>query len=190
MITRLKRYVLRPSGTAAALLTLATAAGSAQETGLIADLLRDIGEVEEKLVGLARAIPADKYDWRPGAGVRSVGEVFMHVAADNYLLATGAGAAAPAATGIKAEDYGTVQAYETRKLARDAIIAELEASFAHVKKTMSGPAGGRLSDKVKLFGQDFTIQQLWILEATHLHEHLGQAIAYARSNAIVPPWSR
>jgi hypothetical protein len=23
----------------------------------------------------------------------------------------------------------------------------------------------------------------------HLHEHLGQSIAYARMNAVVPPWS-
>ena len=31
---------------------------------------------------------------------------------------------------------------------------------------------------------------MWIGATTHLHEHLGQLIAYARSNGVVPPWSR
>lgn len=190
MIRRPGRIFRSPTAIATALLLTGATAARAQDSGLIADLLRDIGEVEQKLVGLARAMPADRYEWRPREGVRSVGGVFMHVAADNYLLATGVGAVPPAATGIRGEDYATVQAYENRKLDRDAIIAELEASFAHVKKAMTGPAGAELSKKVRLFGQDMTVQQLWILEATHLHEHLGQSIAYARSNGVTPPWSR
>lgn len=55
---------------------------------------------------------------------------------------------------------------------------------------MSGTPADKLGTSLKLFGQDFTVQQLLILATTHLHEHLGQAIAYARSNGIVPPWSR
>jgi hypothetical protein len=31
---------------------------------------------------------------------------------------------------------------------------------------------------------------MWILTVGHLHEHLGQLIAYARSNNVVPPWSK
>jgi uncharacterized damage-inducible protein DinB len=175
---------------AAAVTAVLPAPAAAQQPTIVADLLRDIGEVEQKLVALAKAMPADRYGWRPGEGVRSMGEVFQHVAADNYLLAAGAGTAPPSSTGIKAEDYGTVQAYETRKLDRAAVIAELEASFAHVKKAIEATTAARLAEKVRLFGMDFTVQQLWIMETTHLHEHLGQSIAYARSNGVVPPWSR
>lgn len=39
-----------------------------------------------------------------------------------------------------------------------------------------------------MFGQSFTMQQGWIMATTHLHEHLGQMIAYARSNGVKPPW--
>ena len=31
---------------------------------------------------------------------------------------------------------------------------------------------------------------LWVRLVTHMHDHLGQVIAYSRANAIVPPWSR
>lgn len=155
---------------------------------LASDLMKDIGEVETKLVGLAKAIPVDKYGWRPGQGVRSVGELFMHVSADNYLIPAAAGTPAPAATGVKGDDYKTAMAFEKRPLDRDATIRELEASFAHLKSALG--ATGDMGKTVKLFGQDHTLQQVWILTATHLHEHLGQAIAYARTNGVVPPWSR
>ena len=43
---------------------------------------------------------------------------------------------------------------------------------------------------MKLFGQPFTMQSAWVLGTTHLHEHLGQLIAYARTNGVKPPWSQ
>jgi uncharacterized damage-inducible protein DinB len=156
---------------------------------LSSDLLKDIGQVESKLVGLAKAIPADKYTWRPGEGVRSVSELFMHISADNYLIPAAAGTPAPAATGVKGDDYNTAVAFEKRQLDRDATIRELEASFKHLKGALAS-ADANMGKTVKMFGQDFTTQQVWILATTHLHEHLGQAIAYARTNGVVPPWSR
>lgn len=166
-----------------------TGAGT-RRVGLTADLLTDIGEVEQKIVGLARAIPADKYSWRPGQGVRSVGEVLMHVAGDNYLLPAALGHAASPATGIKGDDYKTAQAYERRQHDRDSTIAELERSFAFLKTSLTATPTARLSAPVSMFGQTSTVQRTWILATTHLHEHLGQLIAYARSNGVVPPWGQ
>ncbi len=162
---------------------------SAQSGGVMADLLSDIKEVEEKLVGLAKAMPEASWNWRPGTGVRSVGEVFQHVAADNYLLPAMLGTAPPAATGIVGTDYKTVQAYETRKVDRATVVADLEASFAHLKKAMQAQQASALAEEKTFFGRKSTTQQVWILTTTHLHEHLGQAIAYARSNNVKPPWS-
>lgn len=45
----------------------------------------DLDTLHTKFVALANAFPADKYSWRPGPGVRSVGEVFMHVASEFYV---------------------------------------------------------------------------------------------------------
>ncbi len=180
---------------AAALLALPVLPLSAQQSPgttptVVADLMADVQQVREKLEGLAEAIPESSWDWRPGEGVRSVTEVFMHVAADNYLLAVPLGAPAPASTGIVAEDYGTVQAYESREATKAEALAELRASFDHLDRAMASVDGADLAGTVQIFGQEFTGQAFLILTTTHLHEHLGQMIAYARMNGVVPPWSQ
>jgi uncharacterized damage-inducible protein DinB len=155
----------------------------------VPDLLEDVKQVHSKVVALANAIAAEKYDWRPAQGVRSVGEVFKHVIAANYLLPAAVGVPAPDATGIRANDNASAAAFEARPLDREPILAELEKSFSHVEMAMSDPRG-RPSATVKLFGADKTVEQVWMFAVMHLHEHLGQLIAYARMNQIVPPWSK
>ena len=94
-----------------------SAAPMLQAQGSLAnDLLKDIGGVETKVIGLAKAIPADKYGWRPGQGVRSVHELFMHIAADNYLIPAAAGTPAPAETGIKGDDYKKFVEEDTKRI--------------------------------------------------------------------------
>jgi uncharacterized damage-inducible protein DinB len=188
--------VAAPLATAAAQQTTTTSPPDAKRasvtvtSGITADILVDIMQVQRKMLALARAIPADKYDWRPGTGVRSVNEVLMHVGSDNYLLPAAMGFAADPSTGIKGDDYKTAEAYEQRKMPRDSAIAQLERSFAHLNRSIMATPASRLGEKVSMFGQTFTVQQMWLMTATHLHEHLGQLIAYARSNSVTPPWSQ
>lgn len=156
---------------------------------MVDHLLTQTNDARDKIMGLAQAIPEEDYGWRPMEGVRSVAEVFQHVAADNYLLPAIAGLPAPDATGIILEDYSTVQAYENRTATKDEIVAELGASFDHLA-TAAGLIRSDLDAEYQAFGSDFTGGSLWTLTVTHLHEHLGQAIAYARSNEVVPPWSQ
>jgi uncharacterized damage-inducible protein DinB len=171
------------------LTALALSAGAQQASTVVADLRADVEEVEKKMLDLARAIPEDKYAWRPTAGVRSVGEVLLHVAADNYLIPAAIGFPADPATGIKGEDYKTALAFEKRAMNKAATIAELQKSFAHLKKALSDTPDARLNQPVSMFGMNLTTQKAWILTTTHVHEHLGQMIAYARSNGVAPPWS-
>ncbi len=157
---------------------------------LVITLMRDVEGVGDKFVALAKSMPADKYDWRPAAGVRSVREVLLHVASDNYLLPALAGSPAPAVTGIDLKDFKSVDRFEKRALAKDSVIAEVERSFAHLGQMMAKTRTENLGDMLSMFGQKSPVQDLWITTATHLHEHLGQSIAYARSNAVIPPWSK
>lgn len=178
-----------------ALATLLAAPATAQaqssaQPAVMASLLQQINSAEEKLVGLAEAIPDDRYGWRPGEGVRSVSEVILHIAADNYFLPTIVGVAAPAATGIQTGDYPSVQKYEGRTATKAEAVSDLRASFAHVRQVMEGVDGAALAQSHNVFGSQMTGLDVWVLTTTHLHEHLGQMIAYARSNDIVPPWSR
>jgi hypothetical protein len=69
-------------------------------------------------------------------------------------------------------------------------VKELEASFVFLKKAMQDMPEAGLAAKRQVFGMQLTGQGLWIMATTHLHEHLGQLIAYARSNGVVPPWSK
>lgn len=164
--------------------------GDASRPEVMSALLRDIAGVEEKLVSLAEAIPEERYGWRPGEGARSVSEVLVHIAADNWFLPTAVGAPAPDATGIKAGDYPSVQAYEARAMNKAEALATMRESFAHLRAVMEQADGDALAQRLNLFGSEMGVTDLWVLTTTHLHEHLGQLIAYARSNEIVPPWSR
>jgi len=174
----------------AAIISLAAPAAAQQRAGLMGELMKDVGDVQGKLTSLAKAMPADKYDWRPGAGVRSVSEVFLHLASDNYLLPSIVGFAAPAASGIKPTDFSTLAAFEKQKLSPDATVAAMNVSFAHLLKAMADTPDSRLDERVKFFGQDMSVRQVWVATAAHLHEHLGQSIAYARTNGVTPPWSQ
>ncbi len=174
---------------AAASVSPAAAAPTGSPT-VMADLLRDVSDVEKKMVDLAKAIPADKYGYRPSAGVRSVGEVVLHVAGDNYFIPAGMGTAAPAATGITPDKYETVEAYEKRVMSPDSAVAQMVASFAFLKGAMQAQTAASLTATNTMFGSESTGQQSWIGATTHLHEHLGQMIAYARANKITPPWSK
>ncbi len=166
------------------------AAQTSSTAPVVVDLMKDVDGAAKKFIALAKATPAEKMGWRPSADVRSAGEVFLHVASDNYLLPSGFGVAIPASTGINGSDFKTLTAYEKRALTRDQIVAELEQSFAHLKSAMEKTTSADLAKPVSMFGMNSTSQAMWILTATHLHEHLGQSIAYARSNGITPPWSK
>ncbi len=163
------------------------ASASAQD--VVADLHRDVNGVQQKIVALAKAIPATAYDWRP-PGARSVGETLLHVAGDNYLIPSTMGKPVPASVAIDAADPKSVGAYETRKQSKERIVAEVEASFTHLHEAMDLTTDANRSQTISFFGQPMTRQLALIFTATHLHEHLGQLIAYARSNNVVPPWSR
>lgn len=183
--------LLRSSLSAPLLLTVLVSPVAGQQAGsLVADLIRDVSETEKKAISLAGAIPEEKYRWRPAEGVRTVAEVSRHMAADNYAIPALFGVETPASTGIEANDYSSVQAYESRKSGKATLLEELAESFTHLKKAIAATPPEKLGETVTAFGEQFTRQQLLILAVTHLHEHLGQAIAYARSNGIVPPWSR
>jgi uncharacterized damage-inducible protein DinB len=70
------------------------------------------------------------------------------------------------------------------------IINFLKQSFDDAQKFLSGYSDTDYDTTVELPFGKFSKKQLLMLVATHAHEHLGQSIAYARTNHIVPPWSK
>src|SRR5262245_64516678 len=145
----------------------------------------DLDTLQQKFVGLAQAFPQDKYTWRPMDGVRSVSEVLMLAAFEAYTLIPNGFGGKPASLGPPEEMA------KLRTLTDKAqIVDHLNKAFAHVKKELESIDPATLTGTHKLFGRDMTTPQIATAIGGDLHEHLGQMIAYARMNHIVPPWSK
>ena len=159
-----------------------TAAPQAQNgkapAGWRAEFLANLDDVQEKILDLASATPAEKFSWRPSADIRSISEVYMHIAGGNYFLATFLGVPAPKMNGD----------IEKTVTAKADVLAELKKSFEHLRNAVAGASD--LEKPVKMFGKPSTYRGVEMTMLSHLHEHLGQSIAYARMNGVVPPWSR
>src|SRR6266481_719350 len=137
--------------------------------------------VSRQLVALAEATPAEKFAWRPAEGVRSMSEVYMHIALANFYLLRVTGPKRP--TEIK-------ENMEKSVTAKAEVIDWLKRSLEAVKTAHSGVKPDDLRRKVKVFGRDATVDGMYLRIIVHDNEHMGQLIAYARMNGIVPPWSK
>ena len=193
----LRSHIRTPRlATAIALASLVLAAGAtparAQTTitketaaAVKAAFSADLDNLQQKFVGLAQAFPQDKYTWRPMDGVRSVSEVLMLAAFEGYSFI-------PTGFGGKAADLGSrEEAAKLRALSDKAqVIDHLNKAFAHAKKEIEGADMAALTSTHKVIGRDMTTLQAAMFIGDDLHEHLGQLIAYARMNHIVPPWSK
>jgi uncharacterized damage-inducible protein DinB len=141
-----------------------------------ASLSKEAGTLSDKFSGLARVMTG-KYDWKPGEKVRSVGDVFNLIVTENGILAgtlTGAGGGRD---GAPITDPEKMQ-------------AALKTSYANLQKTIEGLSDSDLKAPVKLFGKEFTKESAIRYLFGDQHEHLGQSIAYARTNGVIPPWSK
>src|SRR5438309_11587192 len=152
------------------------ARAQSQPAGIQAAYAKDLGTLSDKFSGLARVM-AGKYDWKPGEGVRSVSDVFNLSVAENGVLARALTGAAAGGRPAPITDPEKLQ--ET-----------LKTSYANVQKAIEGLSDADLKAPVKIFGKDMTKEEAVRYLFGDQHEHLGQSIAYARTNGVVPPWSK
>ena len=166
----------------ATVLAASTAVAQAPQAGWRAEFLSSLAGAEEKFVSLAEATPWDKYSWRPSEGVRSVCEVFLHIAGANYLFANPLGGKVPATVDVRN--------IEKCPASRDQVVATMKASFTHLRNAVIATSETTADTGTEIFGMKMTRRALLMFTAEHAGEHLGQSIAYARMNKIVPPWSK
>ena len=137
--------------------------------------------VSQQLIALAEATPAEKFAWRPAPGVRSVSEVYMHIALSNFMLLGVTGVKPP--TDMKSNDL------EKSVRAKPEVIGWLKRSLDAVKTAHAGVKPADLERKVKVAGRDATVDGMYLRIIVHANEHMGQLIAYARMSGVVPPWT-
>ncbi len=142
--------------------------------------------MKDKFVGLAQAFPDATYDWRPMEGVRSVKEVLILIASEANGFPTQWGA--PARAGVNPDR--AAEATRLQGMSKAALTTELGAAFDNIIGAVSGMDDAARAREIRFFGQQVQVGGAIMMATGDMHEHLGQLIAYARSNRIVPPWSR
>ena len=126
--------------------------------------------VNKRLLEMAEDFPADKYDYRPAKGVRSFGEVIVHVT-------SGIVYAAKAGRGEKVQwDELDAKNYKTK----DQIVGLLQKSIADANATLKSVPEDSFAKNL----------QPWLSVIEHSAEHYGLLVAYYRANGLVPPASR
>jgi uncharacterized damage-inducible protein DinB len=171
------KKILTQYGVFALAVALMVPLAQAQPAGFQAVFGKDAGTLSKKFTGLAQVM-AGKYDWKPGQGVRSVSDVFNLIIEENGLLAS-------VLSGAPDTEAKTALITDPAKVQE-----ALKVSYANLQKSIMGLSDNDLQTPVKMFGRDMTKQAALMLIIVDQHEHLGQSIAYARSNGVVPPWSK
>lgn len=168
---------------AAGLLLPLQAGAQSAPPDFLAEFRNQFGSSARKLVALAEAMPAKRYDWRPMEGVASVAEAYMHIARYNYYYPD-------VALGVEPPpgmDYEQLQGVVNDK---ERVVEILAASMDHVRQTYQAMSTEELEEPTRLYGRTVGQWAVLLQLITHMNEHLGQSIAYARSNEVAPPWSR
>jgi uncharacterized damage-inducible protein DinB len=182
-----RRHCAAAAILAASLTCAAPAAAQDRVDPMAATVAQWFTMIEQSFVGLADAMPAERYGFKPTNGefrdVRTFGEQVKHVACSNYGFFNeiekkeppprcDAGGPSPAAT--KAE-----------------LMMYLRESFTYAQGVLRAmtpanalePAGGR-------YGGESTRLGLTTLAVWHASDHYGQLVVYLRLDGIVPPASR
>jgi uncharacterized damage-inducible protein DinB len=163
-------------------LPAATLGAQAPTTGWRAEFLATMDQAANRYIQLAEAMPAEKYTWRPAEGVRSVSEVYLHVSQANYGFATRLGA--PPMTGLN------MQNFDKSTTDKAEVIRHLRESFARFRAAVVAYPDADSEKMMRWFGPpEITARHFLFFNADHMGEPLGQSIAYARMNGVVPPWS-
>lgn len=173
---------------AAALFTTGRLAAQTPSTGsaLAKDLAGQFAFVGGRFSQLLDAMPDKSLDYRPAKGVRSVREVYTHIGDANLMFLTFAGWKMPDMPGMSKDQSERENRFKTKADIAKALKASFDANMEYIAKMTEAD----FDKPVKMFGRETTVRNAMLTNLSHMHEHFGQAIAYARVNGVVPPWSR
>lgn len=165
------------------------------------EYLAEVLIVQTQLIGLAKSIPEESYywGWRPAKDARSFSEVLVHIAAANYSLLRRAGVRTQEVLDIYGSPEGDLPSQmvadvhkniemEKTVHGKKEIIDLLKHSFAAVTQAFTTADDEQFDQSLHFLGQDTTVRRVYLRILAHAHEHMGQAIAYARCIGCKVPW--
>jgi len=158
-----------------------TQRGWEQSTSTADDFLKRYDRLSSRIVSLCSKMTQRQLDWRPTPAVKSMIEVLGHLNATQWRLASFTGTAVPSDLDLKALEKLTE---------KSAVLTALKRSNAHARATVAALDNAAMERSAEVWGRPSTVRFAVLLIVAHQAEHLGQAIAYGRSQGVVPPWSR
>lgn len=155
--------------------------GQSDPTDIRDEILMQFNGSARKIVALAEAMPAELYNWSPQEGLMSVARVYAHIAHYNFMYPEDAlGAPAPHGVDMDGMEDLTDKAQITRLLRQ---------SVEHARMVMENMSGEDAASSTRLYGRNIAQWAVLLQLVAHMNEHIGQSVAYARMNGVVPPWS-
>ena len=161
----------------AAIVTMAAGSAGAQEAGLKADLLRDWASQKGRIVALAEAMPADKYEFKATPEQRSFGEQIGHLAQAHVSMFKRLDASGSVAAPSAPEGHD-----------RESVVAFVAAAYDYGQKVL-GTLSEEALTKATEAGRPVAARTVWAA-MNNASNHYGQCVVYLRLNGIVPPASR
>jgi len=147
---------------------------------------------EREVVGIADAMPEEKYSFAPTngefAGVRTFAQQVKHIATVNNRFFGGILGQPPATPGSQFEAENGPDSVQTKAQ----IIQYLKDSFALGHKAIATITADNAFVAMKTPPTPFlrTPASIAIFDFAHTMDHYGQMVEYLRDNGIVPPASR
>ena len=196
------RYLLLPVITALTIAALAqtkppaespgTSKSAPRRTSTAGDIPKSVAAsvsntlefIEGSFLGVAEAMPEDKYAFVPSAGnfdgVRSFGEQVKHVACAQFAFFNEfEGKQPPADCEKGGQDPATTKAQ---------LIQYLKDSFDYSNRVLAKLTPQNALDRVEgRYGGPNTKLGISVVAVWHITDHYGQMVEYLRMNGIVPP---
>jgi uncharacterized damage-inducible protein DinB len=147
---------------------------------------------EGEAMGVAKAMPADKYSFAPSAAIFAPGQApkfdtvrtfagqVTHVAEANYYFYSTLSGLKP---DMDMEKIGKLTS-------KDDAVAALAASFAFAHKAIATITAANAFETIKGVDGMHTRATLAAFGVAHGYDHYGQMVEYLRMNGIVPPGSK
>jgi hypothetical protein len=163
------------------------------------EFLDELHIAEAQLLALGEAVPAENYDWGPAEKTRCFSAVLVHIAVGNLGLLDRVGVCEPEVMrlygAIEGEGIARLVAVVRKNLSLESSITEktevldlLRGSFEAVRHSFAAATREQLEEKQNFFGPPSTVRRVYMRMLAHSHEHMGQAIAYARTMGVRVPW--
>ncbi len=159
----------------AALIAAAQAQPSTKASNPVADATRAWVQQEGRdLIAAAEEMPAEKYMFQPTPAQMTFAHLMTHVVESNrYMCSSIAGEGLPKSSDVKDTD------------GKDAIVADVKASFDYCNKVLAALDDSRLAEQIPLFKR--TRANLMMFVASDHADHYATAAIYLRLNGLIPP---